>query len=307
VIVLGGAALHESAVRAARRLDVPGALAVTAALATLVYGVVETTHHPWGSVRTLVVLAIAAALFALTAAIEARSPNPLIPFAVLRRGPVATSTVLMLIHGATVTSSLYFQSLYLQLVRGYSPLDAGLLMMPFSLLLILTPALSSRVTTRYGPRMVAMGSLLVETVGLLWLSRWTVHGSIVLDMVAPGIVFGVGGSVCFFAISVLMTSSVERERSGLASGLFNSGRQVGGSIGLAALTVVATAHTRSLEAGHSATLAIATAEGYGRALLVTAGLIMIGFVLIAAQRWPHTRAPLATVRGRAQPSEGSPR
>ena len=306
VIVLGGTALRESAVRTARRLDVPGALAVTAALTTLVYGVVETTHHPWGSTRTLAVLGVAVALFALTALIEARSPNPLIPFAVLRRGTVATATALMLIHGATVTSALYFQSLYLQDVRRYSPLGAGLLMMPFSLLLIFTPVLASRVTTRHGPRAVAMGSLLVEFAGLVWLSRWTVHGSIVLDMIAPGIVFGVGGSVCFFAISVLMTSSIERERSGLGSGLFNTGRQVGGSIGLAALTVVAAARTRSLEAAHTATSAVATADGYGRAMLVTAVLVGLGFALIAVQRWPRMHAPIAG-RGAAQPSEGSPR
>ena len=116
--------------------------------------------------------------------IERRSPNPLIPFFVLRRGAVATAVAMMLMFGAIVTVTLYFQSLYLQQVRGFSPLDAGLLMMPFAILVILTPPLAVLLTGRYGPRAVAMGSLAVWAGGLVWLSRWGIHSSVATAVVA---------------------------------------------------------------------------------------------------------------------------
>jgi len=284
VLVLGGLALPRTPARGgpAKRLDVAGALTVTAALTALVYGVAETESSSWGSTRTLVALGAAAALFATSAIIESRAANPLIPLAILRRSPVATATTMMLIHGAVVTAALYFQSLYLQQVRGFSPLDAGLLMLPFASLAILTPVFSSRLTTRHGPRAVAIASVAVEIVGILWLSRWDVHSSILVAVVVPAMVINLGASMCFFAMSVMLTSDLAREHSGLGSGLFNAGRQVGGSVGLAALTVVAAAHTRLARGAHGSGLAHADARGYGFALQIAAGLLAVGILIVAA-------------------------
>jgi EmrB/QacA subfamily drug resistance transporter len=305
VLVLGGMALPAMPRRVgpAKRLDVPGALAVTAALTALVYGVVETESHPWGSTRTLLVLAVAVALLVITAAIESRASNALIPFAILRRGPVATATTMMVIHGAVMTAAIYFQSLYLQQVRGFSPFDTGLLLMPFALLAIATPVFSSQVATRYGPRRVALVSIVVETAGIVWLSRWGAHGSILTQVVFPSMVVGLGASICFFSMSVLLTSEIEREHSGLGSGLFNAGRQVGGSIGLAALTVVAAAHTRSLLASHHGALAQATARGYGVALLAGAGLLVVGIVVIATHANRRRLRTAAPVDAEGRPAE----
>ncbi len=153
--------------------------------------------------------------------------------------------------------------------------------MPFALIVIATPAFSSLVTTRWGPRGVAVASIVVETGGIVWLSRWSAHSSVLAMVVIPSMVIGLGASICFFAMSVLLTSGIEREHSGLGSGLFNAGRQVGGSIGLAALTVVAAARTRSLVAAHHGAVAAATARGYGLALLAAAGLLVVGLLLVA--------------------------
>ena len=254
------------------------------------YGVVETASYPWGSARTLGVLGASAALFALAAAIELRSPNPLIPFFVLRRGAVATAVAMMMLFGAIVNATLYFQSLYLQQVRGFRPLDAGLLMLPFSILLIFTPPLAVLLTGRYGPRAVAMASIAVWAGGLVWLSRWGIGGSVATAVVLPTLVAGTGGSLCYFAVSVLLTSEIEHEYSGLGSGLFNAGRQVGGSVGLAALAVVAASHTKALTgAGRAASLA-ATASGYGFALLVAAFLALVMLALITTHTVARSRA-----------------
>jgi EmrB/QacA subfamily drug resistance transporter len=299
VVALGTAALPETLVRgsASRRLDVPGAVAVTAALTALVYAVVETESHSWGDTRTLAVLATSAVCFAAAVVIEARAPNPLIPFAVLRRGPVATTVATMLIFGAVMTAAVYFQSLYLQQVRGYSPLGAGLLLMPWALLVIATPPLASQVTSRYGPRAVAIVSLGVASGGLVWLSAWTARGSIVLELVAPTMVIGLGASICYFAISVLLTTDLESEHSGLGSGLFNAGRQVGGSVGLAVLAVLAAAHTRSLLHAHRGLDLQATASGYALALRVSAGLFVVAMVVVATHA--------SRRRGRARAGERS--
>jgi EmrB/QacA subfamily drug resistance transporter len=305
VLVLGGLALPRSArtEHRARRLDVPGALTVTAALTALVYGVVNTESSSWGSTRSLVVFAIAAALFAIAGVVESRASNALIPFAILRRGPVATATTMMLIHGAVVTATIYFLSLDLQQVRGYSPFDTGLLMMPFVIVAVATPLFTSALTTRYGPRFVAIAGLVVETAGIVWLSRWGTHGSILTQVVLPSMLFNLGGSICFLAISVLLTSELESEHFGLGSGLFNAGRQVGGSIGLAALTVIAAAHTRSLLSAHHGALAAAEARGYGLALLTGAGLLGVGILLVATHTSRRRAAAAVGADGERQPAE----
>ncbi|HEY2569919.1 MAG TPA: MFS transporter [Solirubrobacteraceae bacterium] len=294
VLTLGSATLPETLQRKDdKRLDVPGAVAITAALTVLVYAVVQTETHAWGSPRTLALFAAAAALFGVTAVIESRVANPLIPFAVVRRGPVATALAMMLIIGAVITATFFFQSLYLQQVRGYTPFVTGLLMLPFGLLVIATPVVAVRLTTRYGPRRVAVVSPAVAVIGLLWLSRWQPHGSIIEQMVLPAMVFGLGVSFCFFALSVLMTSAIEDENSGLGSGLLNAGRQVGGSIGLAALTVAAAAYSRSLVGQHGTLSAGSITDGYGIALVANAGLFFVGMVIVAVYA---TRA--RTRRGR---------
>jgi MFS family permease len=263
------------------RLDVPGALTVTAALTALVYGVVETESHGWGSTQTLSVLAVAIALFATAGVIESRAHHPLIPFTILRRGAVATSTTILVIQGAVITSTIYFLSLFLQQIRGYSPFDSGCLLMPFALVSIVTPAFAAPLTTLFGPRRVALASSLTECAGVTWLSRWGAHGSVVTQLVIPSFLIGIGGSILVFSMSVLLTSNIERENSGLGSGLFNAGRQVGSSIGLAALTVLAATRTRSLLAGHHNAIGQATARGYGLALLGDAGLLILGAAVIA--------------------------
>jgi EmrB/QacA subfamily drug resistance transporter len=287
VLVLGGLALSETARSGRGKLDVPGALTITAGLTALAYGIVETETYSWGSARTLGVLGVAVMFFALAALIESRAPNPLVPLAIVRRSAIATAVTMMLILGGVITATIYFQSLYLQQVRGLSPLDAGLLMLPAGFIIMATPSLAARVTTRHGTQRVAAASLALAAAGVLWMSRWTVHGSVIEQQVAPSLLFAFGGSVCFFAISVLLTSEMELQHSGLGSGLFNAGRQVGGSIGLAVTAVIAAARTRALSgAGHDS-LRAATASGYGFALVIVAALALAGILVIALHARRH--------------------
>ena len=152
-------------------------------------------------------------------------------------------------------------------------------------------------------------SLAVWAGGLGWLSRWGIHGSVATVVVLPALLAGLGGSLCYFAVSVLLTSEIEHEYSGLGSGLFNAGRQVGGSIGLAALAVVAASHTRSLTGAGRVPSLSATASGYGFALLITALLAVAMLALVAKHTFSRSRsgrrAPEPLRARDPQPSEGS--
>ncbi len=304
IVVLGIAALpaDDRRERAPGPLDVPGALGVTAALTALVFGVVETETYGWSSARTLITLGLAVVLFALTAVIESRATNALIPFTIVRRGPIATVIAMMLIHGAVMTSAIYFVSLFLQQVRGYSPFMAGVLMLPFGLVVLVMPLLAARLTSQYGPRVVALATPPVAIVALLWLSRWNVHDNVVVGVVLPTMVLGVGVALYFFALTVMLTSTVEREHSGLGSGLFNASRQVGGSIGLAALVVLAAGRTASM--AHPKSVGAATSAGYSFALVISAGMLALGMLIVACHvgRSYWTRAHVRPAAGGCLPA-----
>jgi predicted MFS family arabinose efflux permease len=265
---------------------------ITAALTTLVFGVVETETYGWSSTRTLITLGLALVLFALAAVIETRTTNALIPFAIVRRGPVATVIAAMLIHGAVMTAAIYFVSLFLQQVRGYTPFMAGVLMLPFGLVVLVMPLIAARLTSQYGPRVVALATPPVAIVALLWLSRWSVQGNVVVQVVLPTMLLGVGVALYFFALTVMLTSTVEREHSGLGSGLFNASRQIGGSVGLAALVVIAAGRSAS---AHGPSVGQATSAGYSFALVVSAGLVAL-VMLIVAWHVGHTHRSRARVR-----------
>ena len=147
--------------------------------------------------------------------------------------------------------------------------------------------------------------------GLVWLSRWGIHGSVATGVVLPMLIAGLGGSLCYFAVSVLLTSEIEHEYSGLGSGLFNAGRQIGASIGLAALAVVAASRTRALAGAGREPSHSAIASGYGFALLIAACLAGAMLALVSAHTVSRTRSRRrlpAPMRSRdAQPSEGSGR
>ena len=187
----------------------------------------------------------AVALFAIAARDRGAHRHPLIPFAVVRRGAVATAIAMMLIHGAAVTATLYFQSLYLQQVRGYSPLDAGLLMMPFALLIIAMPAFAAWLTTRYGPRAVAIVALAVETGGLCG-SRAGASTAAPVQVVLPAIVVGLGGGDLLLRDERAADLRDRARAFGPRLGALQRRPPDRRLVGLAALTVVAASHaTRS--------------------------------------------------------------
>ena len=229
---------------AARDFDLAGALSATAGLVILTYGIVETEAHGWGSARTLLTLAAGLALLALFVLIEGRfARRPLVPLRIFRSRELSGANLVVFCLGAAVFAMWYFLSLYLQDVLGYSPIEAGLAFLPMPLLIAACTQLATRLTTRLGAGPVLAAGMALIGVGMLIFSGLDAHGTYVADVLLPALLCAAGIGFSFVPVTIAATAGVERRESGLASGLVNTSRQMGGSVGLALLAAIATQRT----------------------------------------------------------------
>jgi EmrB/QacA subfamily drug resistance transporter len=261
-----------------RVFDVAGAVTVTAALSLLVYAVVDTSSVGWGSTRTLVLLAIALGLFAAFVAIELRTAKPLVPFSIFRIRTLTGANVVGVLVGASLFSMFFFISLYMQQVLGYSAIHAGLSYLPLALTIMATAGIGSQLVTRIGYKPVLAAGLLFIFVGLAWFSRISVGGGFTTDILGPSLLAAAGLGFSFVTTTIAAVSGVDEDEAGLASGLINTSQQVGGALGLAVLSSIATSHTEALlGTGHG--LKDALTSGYQAAFLGGSAIALLGFVL----------------------------
>jgi EmrB/QacA subfamily drug resistance transporter len=266
---------------AARSFDLAGALTVTAGLVVLTYGIVETDVHGWGSARTLITIALGLALLATFALIEGRlAQAPLVPLRIFRSRPVSGANVVVFCMGAAAFAMWYFLSLYLQQVLGYDPIEAGLSFLPMTLAIIATSQLASRLTGRWGAGKVLSIGMTLIGLGMLGLTQVSADGSYLADVLVPSVVTAAGIGFSFVPVTIAATAGVRGPEAGLASGLVNTSRQVGGSIGLALLATVATQRTEHV-AG-TVSRAVALTDGFQRAFLVGAVFALVGAAISLA-------------------------
>ncbi len=267
-----------------RRFDALGATTVTAGLLAVVFGIVKAQAWGWGSPRTLGVIAAGAALLALFVWLETRSPAPLVRLSIFRIRSLATADGVMMLVASAMFGMFFFASLYVQDVLGYSPLKAGLAFLPVSMGIIVGAGISQGIIKRLGVRNVSVIGLGLAMAGLLYLTRVPVHGHYVSDLLAGLLPMSIGMGLVFVPITLLGTSGVSNDDAGLASGLFNSAQQVGGSLGLAILATLAVDHTSHLLAGGAsasrASRVAATVAGYHVAFLAAAIMIGMGASLL---------------------------
>ena len=258
--------------RAARtgRLDVPGAVTVTASLMLAVYAIVNGNQDGWTSAQTLGLLAVAAALLALFLAIEARVAAPLMPLRLFRLRNVATANAIGVLWAAAMFAWFFLSALYLQLVLGYSPLQVGLAFLPSTLIMgAFSIGLSAKLVMRFGIRPPLAVGLSVAAVGLLLFVRAPVDGNYVRDVLPSMILLGLGGGMAFNPVLLAAMNDVEPSEAGLASGVVNTSFMMGGALGLAVLASLAASRTSSLRDSGEGPLA-ALAGGYHTAFLVGA-------------------------------------
>jgi EmrB/QacA subfamily drug resistance transporter len=283
-----------------RVFDVAGAVTVTAGLSLLVYAVVDTSSAGWGSTRTLVLLAIALGLFAAFVAIERRTAKPLVPFSIFRIRTLTGANVVGVLVGASLFSMFFFISLYMQQVLGYSAIHAGLSYLPLALTIMATAGIGSQLVTRVGYKPVLAAGMLFIFAGLAWFSRISVGGGFTTDILGPSLLAAAGLGFSFVTTTIAAVSGVDEDEAGLASGLINTSQQVGGALGLAVLSSIATSHTEALlGTGHG--LKDALTSGYQAAFLGGSAIALLGFVLtLVLIRGSDSRAHVELGRAAAE-------
>ena len=263
-----------------RRFDAAGAGTITGGLLVLVFGIVKAQSWGWGSGKTLAVLAAGVILLIGFYLIESRSAAPLIKLSIFKIRSIATSNVVMLLVASGMFAMFYFASLYVQDVMGYSALKAGLAFLPVSLGIMVGAGVSQGLIPRVGVRNVSVVGLALAAAGLVVLTQVPVtHAHYVADLLSGLVPMSIGMGLVFVPITLLATSGVSDDDSGLASGLFNSAQQVGGSLGLAVLATLSTSHASSL-VKHGTGQVAATVSGYHVAFLAAAIFMAVGAVLL---------------------------
>lgn len=298
LLAAGAWVLVESQRHSARgRLDLPGSATVTIGFGCFVGAIIGIEQWGLASPRTLLLFGVAVVLLVAFVGIEHRARHPLVPLSVFRIRSVAVANGLSLLSGGVLPATFLFLSLHLQQVLGMDPLTAGLAMVPAAVGIALGSVLASRLLGAFGSRVLILGGSLISAVTVVWLSRITAGGSYFAQIPAPLFLAMVGFGLVGLPLTMAATSGLGPDQQGLAAGLLNSARQVGGAVGLAALVAVAAGHTGSLlSSGTPADEALI--GGFALAWLVGAGTVVLtGLAGLALPRTTRAGPAASTLHG----------
>jgi EmrB/QacA subfamily drug resistance transporter len=270
-----------------RTFDLAGAVTVTGGLVVLVYAIVKAQSFGWGSARTVGLIAASLVLLAAFVAIERRSKAPLIRLDIFRVKTLTVANVVLLLVASGLFGMFFFASLYVQEILGYSPLKAGLAFLPVTGGIVVGAGVAQQLIRRAGVRNVSVLGIGLATAGLVLLAGVPVQGTYAGDLLPGLVTMSIGMGLTFVPITLMATGGVADNDAGLASGLFNTAQQVGGSLGLAILSTLAASRTTDLLSGlHGAALSVASTaakvSGYHVAFIAAAVMLGAGAVIMAA-------------------------
>jgi len=271
--------LRESRADAApRHFDVAGATSITAGLMLLVYALTRATTDGWTSTTTIGLLAASAALVLAFIVIELRSPAPLLPLRIFLSRTLTAANVVMLIVGSVTFAEFFLLSLYLQDVLHYSAVQSGVAFAGFAITVVVASNLAQLVVGRFGVRATLTGGLLASATSVAILARLPVDGHYFWDLFPAFVLGGAGMGLSFVPVTIASLTGVERSDAGIAAGLVNTSRQMGGAIGLAAVSAIAALSTSNYAGAHgvAATSGIALDHGFQTALFVLTGMLLVG-------------------------------
>jgi EmrB/QacA subfamily drug resistance transporter len=288
VYTLSAMLLKESRAPGAPRLDVGGAVTVTASLMLAVYAIVNGNESGWASTQTLGLLGAAAVLLALFLAIEARVRDPLMPLRLFKLRNLATANVVGILWSAAMFAWFFVSALYMQLVLGYSAMQVGLAFLPSNLIMAaFSLGISAKMVMRFGTRLPLAAGLLLTAAGLALFALSPVDGGFALHVLPGMTLLGIGCGMAMNPVLLVAMSDVEQSESGLASGVVNTAFMMGGALGLAVLASLAAARTENLLAAGAAPAA-ALNGGYHAAFAVgavfAAAAAFLSAVLLPAGR-----------------------
>ncbi|MBO2453735.1 MFS transporter [Actinomadura barringtoniae] len=274
-----------------RRPDVLGAVLATGGTGLLVLGVVRTDRYAWTSATTLGTLAAAFVLLAAFVLVEARfAKAPLVRLGLLRSRWVAGANAFVFLVAAGQFAAFYFVSLYMQQVLHMGAAETGLAFLPFSFGVIAGTIVATRLGATRSPRTSLIAGGALGAAGMAWFAAMSPTGGFLTDVLGPSILASLGIGLCLAPVAAAATTGVPPHEAGMASGVLNSSRQLGGAIGLAALSTIAAHHTGSdlSPAGLNG--------GYALGVLIGAGLLVVA-ALLALVVFPRARRTPATGDG----------
>jgi EmrB/QacA subfamily drug resistance transporter len=268
-----------------RHLDIFGAVSITAGLMLLVYSLNSAQNIGIGSLQTLELLLLSVIVLAAFLLIEYRSKAPLMPLGFLRRSSIFGANAVGLLQVAAFVAMVFILTNYLQQVRGYSASSAGLAFIPMGIVfLVVSGFLSTRFVSRFGVKPVIILGMALQTIGYLFLSQISITESYFGGLLIPMLLNGLGTGLGFTAINIVALTGTKRGEEGLASGLINTSRQIGGPIGLVVLLTIANFETPSQTGqlvAQSAAAAATMITGFGYAFLAAALLTVMGIIFTA--------------------------
>jgi EmrB/QacA subfamily drug resistance transporter len=265
-------------VQARASFDGVGAVLATGGMLLLVYALIKAPDQGWGSTRTVVEIVAAVALLAAFVVNEQLSPNPLMPLSIFRIRGLGAANVTQLIGVSGFLSMFFFITLYMQNVLGYSEIKAGSAFLPVCAGVGVAAGISAKLFARVGTRPVIVAGALFAATGIFLLSRIPVGGSYVTDLLPGLVIMSFGLGAIFVGVTTAANAGVPADKAGLAAALLNSSQQLGGALGLAIFTAIATSRTQHQLTTHHAPLTAST-DGFQRALLVAAIFLVAAAVI----------------------------
>ena len=288
--------LTESRDARVKRFDVPGAVLVTAGLSSLVYAITQAGTTGWTSAKTISFFAVALVLLAGFVGWERRHPEPLMRFGILRTKTIAGANVAGFIMGTALFSMFLMLTLYMQQVLGYSAMKSGVAYLAVAGTAIIWSGVAAQLVTRVGVKPVLVAGMTALTGGLVYFTQVSVGGSYLADLLPGFLLVGFGIGFAYVPISIAALAGIQPAEAGLASGLINTSQQIGGALGIAALSTIATTRTADKIAAGAAQPS-ALVDGFQTAFLVGAGIAAAGIIAAATliRRDELAQAPASEV------------
>ncbi len=287
-----------------RHFDAVGAVSITAGLSVLAYALLDASSAGWGSTKIVGLLTLSVVLIGVFVATELRSKAPLVPFRIFRQRTLTGANVVGVLLGASLFSMFFFISLYMQQVLGYSAIHAGLSYLPLAVTIIIAAGLGSQLVTRFGFKPILAAGMAFVAVGLLWFSRVSASGSFVGDILGPSVLAAIGLGFGFVTTTIAAVSGIREQEQGLASGLINTSQQIGGALGLAVLSTIATSRIHHVMAGGGVNPQHALTAGFQSAFLGGAVIAALGFAAtLILIRNRDSRAHVELAQAEAAPAQ----
>jgi EmrB/QacA subfamily drug resistance transporter len=270
--------LTESRDARVKTFDAPGAALVTGGLVTVVYAITQANNNGWGSFETIALFAGALALLAAFVAWERRNAEPLVPFSIFRLRTVVGANIAGLILGTAIFAMFLMLTLYMQQVLHYSAMKTGVAYLAVAGTAIFWSGLAAQLVTRVGVKPVLVAGMTALSAGLVYFTQVSPHGSYAGDLLPGFLLIAVGLGFSFVPISIAALAGVQPAEAGLASGLINMSQQIGGALGIAALSAIATRTTHDSIVSGTAK-GIALTDGFQAAFIGAAAVAIVGILI----------------------------